>query len=315
MIQITPLHLDDLTPWAGLLAIAFDRKTAEMHQLLHYLHEMHPIIAWGAWDGAQLAAQYSCLLVNLQVPGLLQPIQAGMSVNMAVHPNYRGQGLVKKVSKPVYEEVLRRGGVAGVGFSNAQGVQVDKHSKGYGYQVVGKLQSTAVFLQPSKQQLNTTSHQFYLTSTWPESFNGGFETAKPSKIGFHQPLSLLQHRFVCHPFRHYQFGVWEGQGVVVYRPVRMGPISAVSLLAVYGQDIAGLLRCWAVALGQLGIRWVHLLASPGSSALAALRETAVCVPMPFSRNPFYLTVKPLCLQMPHQLLEYGRWDCIGGDIL
>ncbi|MEZ4646792.1 MAG: GNAT family N-acetyltransferase [Chloroflexota bacterium] len=74
------------------------------------------LLAWGAWDGARLAAQYSCLLTSLRLPGTEEPARVGMSINMAVHPDYRGQGLIKQVSQPVLC------GAGGVGWRGWRGV-------------------------------------------------------------------------------------------------------------------------------------------------------------------------------------------------
>ncbi len=311
-MNFSRLSLADLTPWAELLAISFQRTTADMGQLLHYLHAMYPIIAWGAWDNHRIAAQYSCLLAELQLADHALPILVGTSVNMAVHPDYRGQGLVKQVAAPVYAEVGKCGGVAGVGFSNAAGVKVDQRSKGYGYQVVGKMRSTAVYW---RKPPTDTKNLVYLTSQWPETLPHSLENHPSPGVRFCHTATSLRHRFACHPFRQYCFGVWEHHGVVVYRPAQLGPFSAVSLLAVYGNDIPQLLHQWGMALQQQGIHWIHLLSSPASYLLAILQQTAVCLPIPISRTPYYLTVKPLHPLMPPHLLQYGRWDCLGGDIL
>src|SRR5688572_6323150 len=100
-MDFRPLTLADRPQWASLLALTFNRTTPDTERLLDWLHGGHQVIAWGAWDGDQLAAQYACLLVSLHLPGTSTPIRAGMSLNMSVHPDYRGQGLIKHVSKPV----------------------------------------------------------------------------------------------------------------------------------------------------------------------------------------------------------------------
>ena len=305
-MRITPLTNDDYCAWAELLAVAFDRSPPEMVQLLTFLQAAAPLIAYGAWDGERLAAQYSCLLRQVHVPDKSVPITVGVSLNMAVHPDYRGRGLVKQVAEPVYTAVHAQGGTAGVGFSNSAGVKVDKHSKGYGYQVVGRLDSmVGVLKRPLLQQSLT------LTSQWPASLP---DISPAANHHFINSSTWLAQRFAGHPFRHYQFGVGEA-GAVVYRPFRWQGLKGVSLLAVHGQDLAALLGQWSVALWSRGIRLVHVLTSPGSSLARGLRETAVCLPLPFSRSPYYLTAKALCPETPVTIFDFSQWDCVGGDVL
>ncbi|MCB8944792.1 MAG: GNAT family N-acetyltransferase [Ardenticatenaceae bacterium] len=308
MMRITHLTSDDYEAWAELLAAAFARQPSEMVQLLTFLQSAAPLIAYGAWDGAQLAAQYSCLLRHVHVPGQPLPITVGVSLNMAVHPDYRGRGLVKQVAQPVYTAVHNQGGTAGVGFSNAAGVQVDRHSKGYGYQVVGRLDSVVgVWQRP------LSAPPLTLTTCWPDSLPC-FSSACPIKHHFISSSAWLAHRFAQHPFRQYHFGVGEA-GVVVYRPFHWHGWRGVSLLAAHGPDLAALLRHFSAALWPQGIRMVHLLTSPQSSLLKGLRQTAVCLRLPYSRSPYYLTAKPLCTQTAASLFNFNQWDCIGGDIL
>lgn len=311
-MQFTPLTIDDRRKWAELLAVAFDRTPETMEALLDWLHMGWPVIAWGAWDGDKLAAQYSCRLVDLRLPGG-EVITAGMSINMAVHPDYRGQGLIKQVSRPVYEQVAELGGVAGVGFSNAEGVQVDLRSKSYGYQLVGEMVSTALWLNRRHTDSLT------LTDEWPEDAPFAPFWHDPARIGFAVDPHLVQHRFARHPFRRYRFGVWqEGEcvrGIVVYRPTRIGPLQGASLLAMYGDDPEGLMARWMSALCDSGLRLAHVLTAPRASLRGYLKTLGVSVDIPYTRTPYYLTAKSLCNTTPATLFNMRLWDCMGGDVL
>jgi len=239
-MQLQALTLEDSEPWAQLLALTFDRSCDEMARLLHWLHAGHELIACGAWDGAQLVAQYCSMLCPLALPERVAPEWVGLSINLAVHPDYRGRGLVKQVAQPVYAELAERGVLAGVGFSNAAGVQVDRHSTGYGYRVVGQLCSRLVWLRP------TGAEPLILTTCWPTTLVQ-IQPPATDRIRLATSTAALQHRFTHHPFRCYHFGIQQtGQavaGLVIYRPIRCGPIRGVSLLAAYADDLANLLRC------------------------------------------------------------------------
>jgi hypothetical protein len=312
-MQLAPLGSHDLIPWANLLSAAFERQPHQMNQLLRFLQPETQLVAWGAWDGDTLAAQYSCLLRDLYFPTLGHSLPVGLSINMAVHPNYRGRGLVKQVAEPVYAALTAQGVAAGVGFSNAAGVQVDRQSSGYGYQVVGQLRPFLLWLRSQKRYAD-----FKLTTAWPTL---PFAPAAPgTAIQFAWNPASLRQRFACHPFRKYQFGIWQQDetiaGIVVYRPIRLGRyLPAVALLAVYGHDIEAVLQRWLGALREEGHRLIHVVCSPTAPILATLGQTAVCLPQPISRNPYYLTVKPLSKSLPEAAVCFDKWSCLGGDVL
>ncbi|GAB4514302.1 MAG: hypothetical protein OHK0046_16220 [Anaerolineae bacterium] len=304
-LDITPLSAEHRSAWAELLALAFDRQLEDMTRSLMWLLAAGPVIAYGAWDGERLAAQYACLVRHLHIPGHAAPVEVGMSLNMCVHPDYRGQGLVKHVSKPVYDTLKVRGAVAGMGFSNAEGVQVDRHSKGYGYQVVGKLASVLVVLP------RTRAAPLDLYNIWsPEMI------APPSDtLHFVFSTAQLDHRYSAHPTNRYCFAVGE-EGVVIYRKTMLRGMRGASLLAAYGHDLPALLRRWANTLHQQGILLAHLIATPGSQVWRSLRGISVgTVNLPYTRSPYYLTIKPLHDHTPDALFDFSRWDCTGGDIL
>ncbi len=310
-MHVAPLTSKDNPKWASLLATAFDRTPQDMLRLLDWLHTGHKVIGWGAWDEDKLAAQYNCCMMNLQLADG-STATVGMSINMAVDPAYRGRGLIKHVSQPVYEAVAACGGIAGVGFSNKQGVKVDLKSKSYGYQVVGQMQSVVVWLK------GQNSERLCLTDEWPVLPFSDNVKLSSNRIKFISTPETLEHRFARHPFRRYQFGVWEenGQvaGVVVYRHVNIGGLKGAALLAVYGAEPIELLTRWSRSLQDEGIRFVHLLTTQQSELRPALNRLGYCLTMPYSRSPYYLTVKPFA-HTPPEFLDFRAWDCLGGDIL
>lgn len=303
-MNLRPLTLDDAPAWADLLALSFDRTPDDMQKLLRWLHAGYEMVAWGAWDGERLAAQYACLLVNLHLPDNETNVQAGMSLNMSVHPDYRGRGLIKQVSKPVYETVAAQGGLAGMGFSNAEGVKVDRNSKGYGYQVVGQMIPALAWLPPNRK-----TPALDLNDHWSES--ALHLPPQNGHITFSASLESIRHRYAQHPFRQYHYGIWPERGVVVYRPIKFG----VALLAAYGVDLPELLARWSSALRKTGFQFVHVLTSPQSELRKALSQVAVCRSLPYARTPYYLTVKPFEQHTPESMLDFSAWDLMGGDIL
>jgi hypothetical protein len=156
-----------------------------------------------------------------------------------------------------------------------------------------------------------------LTDAWPD---GDWAPWPSRPVRFSPSPARLRRRFAGHPFRRYRYGVWRQngrlQGVVVYRPVRLaGALPGVALLAAHGVDLPEVMRRWSRAMCDRGYRLAHLLSSPYSDVKEALRQTAVYLPLPYTRAPYYLTAKPLDDETPPSLFGFKQWHCLGGDIL
>jgi GNAT superfamily N-acetyltransferase len=312
-MEYRSLTLDDRDAWSRLLAVSFDRSPEQMEQLLVWFHQCFELVTWGAWDSERLVAQYTCRLLRLAIPGVPDPVLAGMGLDMAVDPAYRGQGLLDTVAGPVHERITQLGCVVGVGFSSAAGLAVTRTSRSYDYRVLGPMISSAVVL----------THRRYpeplaLSDSWPP----GDLVLPPDDGGFVRYVvtaTSLHHRFAEHPFRRYSFGAWrngdEIRGLVVYRRVRLRGVPGVALLAAYGPDLPALLGRWAGAVRQTGVYLVHVATSPASPVREALRAAGTRLSVPFSRNPYHLIARALQPGAPPIVFELDRWDCIGGDIL
>lgn len=309
-LDVRVLSESDIPAWSDLLAVAFNRSSEDMAALIQWMMTGWGMTAYGVWDGAILAAQYSCLHTRIKLPDVAHSLPVGMSVNMATHPDYRGQGLIKHAAAPVYEALKSAGVVAGVGFSNAAGVKVDQRSKGYGYQVVGRLHASIAFA-PIKAK---SSPDFYLTPYAPLLDELDMSA---DDIHFDATAQHIRHRFGHHPFRRYHYGVWQDRsgirGVVVFQETKMLGLPTVSLLAAYSQDMDGLLSHWVGSLTRPHL--IHALTTPNSRVGESLARQTWGAALPWQKSPYYLTVKPLSDQTPPELLNFDRWQCIGGDVL
>jgi len=310
-MKITPLTYNHHTAWAQLLATCFNRTAQDMQALLDWLHQIGQLVAWGAWDGDTLVAQYTCLLRDLCHKQMT--LSAGMSINMAVHPDYRGQGLVKQVSAPVYDHVQSQGALIGMGFSNAEGVQVDKNSKSYGYQVLGKLESH-ISLLPA-------THYGYvdLNNHFPDNLCFPCIKQNADRIRFIKTVASFRLRYDAHPFRNYRYGFWydnqQIQGVVVYREIQRFGVKGVALLDACGIDLAELIRKWGSTMHKNGYRFVHTMVTPSADLKTVLQTLYTTLQVPYIRTPYYLTIKPLTNNLPDSMESFTQWDFIGGDIL
>jgi hypothetical protein len=311
--EVRPLTAADLAPWAGLLAVCFDRSQAQMEALLAWFQAGFPLVTMGAWDGDRLVAQYNARILELHVPGYERPLQAGMGLNMAVDPAYRGRGLLDLVATPVHDAIAARGCVAGVGFSSAGGLAVTRASRHYAYDVLGPMVPLAVPLARRRYP-----DPLATSDAWPE---GPIELAMPAdgQVRYHATPAILRHRFAAHPFRRYRFALREREGVVdgivVYRRTRLRGVPAASLLAACGSDREGLLGAFAASLRRDGRHVVHVVVSPGSPLRRAVAAMGPPLRVPVSQNPYHLITRALQPDTPRILFDLDRWDCAGGDIL
>jgi hypothetical protein len=308
-MDLRRLKLTDKTQWGRLIGLCFNQSSSDMERLMYWLSCIGPIEAYGLWDNDTLVAQYACLLRTVYVDD--KPIYVGMSINMAVNPAYRGQGLIKQVSQPIYDSLQDKNVMFGMGFSNAQGVKVDKHSRGYGYQVVGKMQPLIIMLRSFKRP------QLILYDNLPRLQSD--ISNHQQKAHLHKGLNYIMRRYSHHPFRQYHYGIWQEDtqilGIVVYKKVKLWGVPSVALLDVYSDDITELLMRWSTTLREQNMYLCHTLVSQQSVIKYVLQQHWRILHAPFSRTPYYLTVKPLSNLMKPSLLDFCEWDLIGGDVL
>ncbi len=314
-MEFRPLELSDRVTWARLLAVCFDRSPEQMEALLAWFHAGFPLVTMGAWDGEDLVAQYNCRLLELRVPGVTDPVSAGMGLNMAVDPAYRGRGLLDRVATPVHEIIAERGCVAGVGFSSVGGLAVTRASRSYAYEVLGPMVSIVVAVTrprysesaaavgprgpPARSPCPEGDDRFVRYAVTPDS---------------------LRHRFAEHPFRRYcvrhprarrhRRTGWSCTAASRFAgspPPRCSRRTARTCRTCWAR--------WAAALRTIGLHVVHLVTSPGSPLRDASAAIGPRVVVPFSRNPYHLITRALQPDTPPILFDLGRWDCAGGDIL
>lgn len=138
-IQKYSLHY--LQSFTELLDKSFDIEGKDKKELVQWklFSDYHKgkTITYIALDETDIvASQYTNLPVRIAFGD--QIYSSMICVDMATDPNHRGKGLITKLSQKVYEEVAKNKYDFTIGFSNDNGLKVDKNASNYGYKVVGR---------------------------------------------------------------------------------------------------------------------------------------------------------------------------------
>lgn len=206
--NIRPLHPDDIPNLTKLFVTCFHfhAKDAELAVAWKYASSFkRNLISYVATtpDGT-IVSHYA----NLETPVLYKGklLSAFNCIDMATHPDHRGQGLISTLSKRVYAEVAKTEAVLSFGFSNEQGVQVDKHAKGYGYTVVGKFTRSVKLILPGSKP-NDTLQEI-------QEFDADPHQPEDTVLRIAKSQKYLTWRYQERPEKTYRLYAW-GQGYVV----------------------------------------------------------------------------------------------------
>ncbi|MDQ7009603.1 MAG: GNAT family N-acetyltransferase [Candidatus Gracilibacteria bacterium] len=90
-----------------------------------------------AYKNDKIVGQYSNITYEFIKKNFI--IKGYICQDMCILKDYRGQGLISKMSKKLYSNIEEK--TFTIGFSNKHGVKVDKNSKGYGYNIIDNLVS------------------------------------------------------------------------------------------------------------------------------------------------------------------------------
>lgn len=306
MIQLRPCTPQQETePLSVLVSVSFQKPENSVKSTLLWKYQKAQSFSAIAVVGQQTyVAFYSNLRSDLA--WVNQEVSACLCLDMCTHPGYRGQGLVTKTSQLVYPAVVNAGIALSYGFSNEQGVRVDKHAHNYGYQVVGQL----------------CSYTLVPRSLHKSCFNP--ITSIPVDIKHQVPLlhvakpaPFMQWRYQQKPHAQYQILSLKDDPLMVvvlqchdrqcHIVDLIGDFSNVRAIAQFlGKVVAFCFYTWhrPVSISVLPNRWWQLIIEQRS--IVAIHTRSV---------PYYLTVKPHSQTFPADPLDPNNWWVTGGDIL
>lgn len=136
--KFSPLYLPSL---AKLLDDSFKISIRQKDKLIEWklLNPLHKnkVITYVALNlKHKVISHYTNLPITIK--SISKLFKALVCIDMATDKKYRGQKLISKLSELVYADVKKDKYDFSIGFSNDDGVKVDKNAKNYGYKLVGK---------------------------------------------------------------------------------------------------------------------------------------------------------------------------------
>ncbi len=233
-------------------------------------------------------------------------------VDMATHPLHRGKGLISTLSKLVYTDIARENIDVSIGFSNEAGVLVDKHSKNYGYHIIGKFQSYYSILTKRKSTICELQRV------------ASFEEEMPLKneyFSVHKTVEYLTWRYKDNPNNGYMFykvlinGRFYGYVVLKNSNIRTHVIDIIS-----DNSSVDTMKNIITAINNIALehkkRFTTLCVLDNKFWHGVFNKT-LSFKKNSKKNTFYLTVK---LHNPRigdntSILDKDSWLCFVGDIL
>jgi hypothetical protein len=133
--------------------------------------------------------------------------------DMCTDIRHRGKGLISKLSTEVYNEVKKKKYDFSLGYSNDEGVQVDKHANNYGYIIVGKFVRYFKVVV-SKKNIN---YKLVRTNTLDQDYYSHYS----NYLRIKKDHDYLYWRYLKKPNREYDiYNIIEDNKVVGYVVLR-----------------------------------------------------------------------------------------------
>jgi GNAT superfamily N-acetyltransferase len=161
-----PVHADhgEFTQTVDFLRLVWPgsaRLNALYLRWLYYENPAGPVIGMNAWSADRLVGHYVVVPIATSFRG--HPTRAALSLNTAVHPDFRGRGLFTRLAEATYAIALQQqiDHVVGVANNNSTAGFV----RSLGFQLVSPL-AAYIFVKTPKLRAE------YRTPTWQRIWNG-----------------------------------------------------------------------------------------------------------------------------------------------
>lgn len=196
--KLVALSKKYLGSFENLIKTSFPLQSSDVHKLVEWkfltLRANRKAVSYVAVSPkGQVVSQYSNIPITISHEK--NRYKGMVCADMATLPDHRGQGLISKLSKKVYEEVSKKTDVS-IGSSNALGVQVDRNSSGYGYRIVGEFTQYIKFIFRAK---NSPVRLVAMSD-----FDQDFIPLNGNQFQIYKDYEYLHWRYVMKPENKYQ---------------------------------------------------------------------------------------------------------------
>ncbi len=139
--KVTPYSSSHLSSLTSLLNNSFHIENKDKKGLVTWKYYdkylKNKTISYLALDNTEnVVSHYANLPVSISY--FDKTYKCMICTDMCTDVKHRGKGLISQLSTRVYDKVKENNYDFSLGFSNDEGVQVDKHANNYGYIIVGK---------------------------------------------------------------------------------------------------------------------------------------------------------------------------------
>ncbi len=314
MYSIQPLQKADLSSLTDLLTSGFKILSVNKQAPLIWKYFSNktdfPVTAYVAKVSDEVVSFYSNKVIPIRNSENI--FLAGSCLDMATKPEQRRKGLIKQLSKKVYEVVAEKKQPFSFGFSNEQGVKVDQNYSGYGYFVVGKfvnIYTTILNLHFDKKSRYSLTPVTDFTQQ-PESY-GTYFHIDPSN-------SYLNWRYIQRPENKYEiYELWENEHFLGYVVVVLGKYQ-LSVLKITANLEAINFDALLSQLRKLSYKkrkfFLNFFVLQNSFWKTVFRNKLT---IKQQQPDYFLTVKPGVIdpQTQNKILKPDNWICMGGDIM
>jgi hypothetical protein len=312
--KIVPFEEKYFDGLVDLLSLTFSMKSKDKASVIRwkFFDKVHKkrTVTYLALSDNTVVGHYSNIPLDVSYGN--KAIKATACIDMATHPDHRGKGLISQMSHEVYRHIEKQFDVS-IGFSNENGVKVDRSSKNYGYFIVGAFVSFAKIVIHKKQTPYTLSKVHSFNKTVSESNDEKlFMLAKTQEY--------LKWKHIDNPYYSKTiYEIKENEHFVGYAMVKESKnrwyVQDVILPQYNEQIISNVLKAIQNEAFEKGIRLVLVYVLDNSLWRNLLLKNKYA-PAVLKRKKFYLTIKfHNKLNEQALMVDKDNWFVMGGDII
>jgi len=313
MYCIQKITVVDKQALFDLLGECFNLPEKSVNQQLSWRYEassfLQKMIAFGAYTKEkQLVSFYANVPHQIVYKGKSKDVY--LCLDIATKVGHRRQGLISQLSSCVYQQLDKNNlENISIGFSNKEGIRIDKNSRNYGYQIVGSFQTYIRPSRASKSQVNFKRQDLLEAGdVWPHT-----------SFQIHKNSQYLKWRYLGKSHRNYNYYSVIHRNATVAQVVaikKKNKVEIIDVIPLAEFDIEILLRSLPSLGNQLKRSFVTITVLKNRQWQELLGRCHY-LPQPLSRQKYYLTIRlnPNYRSEKTDILSAENWLLFSGDIL